>query len=449
LLVTSTVLSASSDDAIKSGPGISLELERLSLLSREQLAETLAQSVVQLKKLREELRGAELENHYLRELLRLARIEKYGPGSEKLSDEQLALLELEPGVSQAEVEAESERAQLRLPLRRAHKAVEHPGRQELPAHLPRVEKIIPCTPEQCVCAQCGKDKNLIGYETSEQLDVEPARHFVLVTKREKRACRRCEELGVETAAAPVRIIPKSLAGDRVIIDTIVNKYCDHLPLFRQSAMLERETGLELSRVTLCGWVMAVGELLMPVVGAMRWELLSGGYIQADETPVDVQSERTKGKNHQAYLWQYSRPGGQVVFDFQLDRGRQGPRQFLGEFAGILQTDGYTGYGKVGGKDMVHAGCWAHARRYFFQAVRLNRRDLLALGIVAEIDKLFELEAEAKAAGLGAAERLGLRGKKLSRSLKVSRSGLNRPEPRRSRAALWAKHAITPWVAGVS
>ena len=112
MLVTSTVLSASSDDAIKSGPGISLELERLSLLSREQLAETLAQSVVQLKKLREELRGAELENHYLRELLRLARIEKYGPGSEKLSDEQLALLELEPGVSQAEVEAESERANL-------------------------------------------------------------------------------------------------------------------------------------------------------------------------------------------------------------------------------------------------------------------------------------------------------------------------------------------------
>jgi transposase len=234
---------------------------------------------------------------------------------------------------------------------------------------------------------------------------------VLVTKREKRACRRCEELGVETAAAPARIIPKSLASDRVIIDTIVNKYCAHLPLFRQSAILERETGLRLSRVTLCGWVMAVGELLMPIVGAMRRELLSGGYIQADETPVDVQSERTRGKNHQAYLWQYSRPGGVVVFDFQLHRGREGPRQFLGEFAGILQTDGYSGYEKVGGKDMVHAGCWAHARRYVFQAVQLNKKDLLALGIVAEIDRLFELEAEAKAAGLGAEERLELRRQK--------------------------------------
>ena len=208
---------------------------------------------MRLKTMEKKLHGAELENRYLRELLRLARIEKYGPASEKLSEEQLALLELEPGVSQAEVEAESERAQLKLPLRKAPKSANHPGRQELPAHLPRVEKIIACTPEQCVCAQCGKNKDLIGYESSEQLEVEPAKHFVLVTKREKRACRGCEEQGVETAAAPARIIPKSLVSDRVIVDTVVRKYCDHLPLYRQSVMLERETGLEISRVTLCGW----------------------------------------------------------------------------------------------------------------------------------------------------------------------------------------------------
>jgi transposase len=408
LLTINTVLSVSSGEPIKLDPEISLELDRVSVSIRERIVETLAQSAMRLKTMEEKLHGAELENRYLRELLRLARIEKYGPASEKLSEEQLALLELEPGVSQAEVEAESERAQLKLPLRKAAKSASHPGRQELPAHLPRVEKIIASTPEQCVCAQCGKNKDLIGYESSEQLEVEPAKHFVLVTKREKRACRDCEEQGVETAAAPARIIPKSLVSDRVIVDTVVSKYCDHLPLYRQSAMLERETGLEISRVTLCGWVMAVGELLMPIRGAMHQELLSGGYIQADETPVDVQSERTKGKNHQAYLWQYSRPGGPVVFDFQLDRGGQGPRQFLGEFDGILQTDGYAGYGKVGGKNMVHAGCWAHARRYFFQAVQLNRKDLLALEIVVEIDKLFEVEADAKAAGLGAGERLELR-----------------------------------------
>ena len=141
MLITNTVLIASSEDAIKLDPEISLELERLNILSREQLAETLAQAVVGLKKLKEALRGTELENQYLRELLRLARIENYGPGSEKLSEGQLALLELEPGVSRAEVEAESQRAQLKLPLRRTYKTG-HPGRQESPAHLPRVEKII-------------------------------------------------------------------------------------------------------------------------------------------------------------------------------------------------------------------------------------------------------------------------------------------------------------------
>jgi transposase len=124
-------LSVSSEQPIKLDPDLSLELDRLSELTREKLVETLAQSAIRLKTMEEELRGAQLENHYLRELLRLARIEKYGPASEKLSDEQLALLELEPGVSQAEVEAESERAQLKLPLRKAPKPTSHPGRQEL------------------------------------------------------------------------------------------------------------------------------------------------------------------------------------------------------------------------------------------------------------------------------------------------------------------------------
>jgi len=105
----------------------------------------------------------------LEERLRLVRIEKYEPGSEKLSDDQLELLELEPGVSSAEVEAESQRQQLELPLRKPRK---HPGRQQLPAELPRVEQLITCTADQCVCGKCGKETTVIGYETSEQLDSE-------------------------------------------------------------------------------------------------------------------------------------------------------------------------------------------------------------------------------------------------------------------------------------
>ena len=139
------------------------------------------------------LQYAELKIQVLEERLRLKRIEKYGPGSEKLTSEQLELLELEPGVSTAEVRAESAREP--VPERPAEKTVrKHPGRQTLPAELPRVERVMACTPEQCICAGCGKETAVIGHEESEQLDVEPAKYFVVVTKREKRAAcwrRRC------------------------------------------------------------------------------------------------------------------------------------------------------------------------------------------------------------------------------------------------------------------
>ena len=354
---------------------------------------------------RDRLRFAEYKVRVLEERLRLVRIEKYGPGSEKLSDAQLELLELEPGVSSAEVQAESERAQLKLPLKGAKK---HPGRQELPADLPRIEKIIACTPEQCVCGNCGKENSVIGYEKSEQLDVKPAEYFVGVTKREKRACKDCEEQGVECAPVPVRIIEKGLASDRVVIDTVVSKYADHVPLYRQSAILERETGIDLSRATLDGWVMRVGELLRPITAAMGQELLSGYYIQADETTVGVQMHDGRGKNHQAYLWQYSRPVGPVVFDFRLGREREGPKRFLGNFEGILQSDGYGAYDHVGGPKIVHAACWAHARRKFFDAVKLNPKDQTSIRIVAQMDELFAIDAQARREGLSQSDRHLLR-----------------------------------------
>jgi hypothetical protein len=193
-------------------------------LQQKILEEALKKSSSRVASLEEKLRMAGLENRYLRDLLRRERIAKYGPGSEKLSDDQLALLEIEPGVNQAEVDAESQRPPLNLNLRKPRKAAAHPGRQEFPAHLPRVERIVTCTPEQCIGAQCGRGTDLIGYETSEQLDCEPAKPFVLVTKREKRACKACEEQGVQTALLPARIIPKSLVSDRVIIETVVSKY---------------------------------------------------------------------------------------------------------------------------------------------------------------------------------------------------------------------------------
>lgn len=359
--------------------------------------------------LERELQWAYTKIRVLEERLRLQRIQKYGPGSEKLSDAQLELLEFEPGVSLAEVQAESTRPPMPAAVVSGKKRRPHPGRQTLPADLPRQERVLVCLPEQCQCKTCGRTTAVIGYDESEQLDVEPARYFVVVTKREKRACKSCEQGGVAAAPLPARIVEKGLVSDRIVIDTVVRKYSDYLPLYRQSAILERETGLELSRATLDGWVMRVGELLVPVTAAIRRELLSGVYIQADETPVDVQTHDRRGKNHQAYLWQYSTPGGSVVFDFRLGRGRVGPKEFLSNFEGVLQTDGYVAYERdVGGPNLVHVCCWAHSRRLFFDALTLQPGDLTALALVHRIDELFAIDAEARAQNLDHAARHALR-----------------------------------------
>jgi transposase len=354
-----------------------------------------------------ELQYARLKIQVLEEKLRLQRIAKYGPGSEKLSNLQLDLLELEPGVSPSEVAAESEREA--LPPISNKKKRRHPGRQTLPSDLPRVERVIACTPEQCVCGGCGGETKVIGYEVSEVLEVKPAEYFVQVTKREKRACKTCEEQGVAMAPLPARIIDKSLVSDRIIIDTIVGKYADHSPLYRQSVIFLRDAGIEISRATMCGWVMTVGEMLAPVVGAMRRQLLAGSYIQADETTVDVQMHDCRGKNHQAYLWQYSTPGGATIFDFRMGRGREGPARFLDKFEGILQTDGYVAYDRgVGGPKMVHAACWSHARRLFVDAIKLNKLDAASIRIVELMDKLFAIDARARDEMMDHAARHALR-----------------------------------------
>ena len=173
----------------------------------------------QLNVTSQRLQLSELRVQLLEDKLRLQRIAKYGPGSEKLTSQQLELLELEPGVSNLEVAAEGEREA--LPPTPDKKKRKHPGRQTLPADLPRVERVIACTAEQCVCKGCGAETSVIGYEESEQLDVEPVKYFVLVTRREKRACKRCEERGVMAAPLPPRILEKSLVSDQVILDAII------------------------------------------------------------------------------------------------------------------------------------------------------------------------------------------------------------------------------------
>ena len=147
-------------------------------------------------------------------------------------------------------------------------------------------------------------------------------------------------------------------------------------------------------------------LVEPV--AYQFQLLGGSYIQADETTVDVQMHDGRGQNHQAYLWQYGTPGGGAVFDFRLGRGRDGPKKFLEQFEGILQTDGYGAYDHGGGPRIVLAACWAHARRKFFEAAQLNPSDAAATRIVRLIDDLFGIDAQAREQNLDHTERQALR-----------------------------------------
>jgi transposase len=366
---------------------------------------SVADPQIRIAQLERELQWAQLRIQVLEERLRQRRMQMLGPFSETLSKLQLELLaEEEPGVTTDEVEAEARREAVSKMPRRERRP--HPGRERLPENLPRVESVILCSERSC--STCGRETSLIGYDESEQLDVEPARYFVRVIRREKRTCRGCQQGTVTMAPLLPRIIEKGLASDNLVIATVVGKYCDHLPLYRQAAMLEREAGLEIGRATLDGWVMQVGELLNPIVQAMRKDLLSGTYLQADETTVPVQMHDRSGSNHQAYLWQYGRPGGETVFDFCMGRGRDGPLKFLGNWEGILQTDGYRAYEGVGGPKLVHVGCWAHARRKFVDAVKLHPQDGEAVKMVVRMDALFVVDREARRQGLSGAERLALR-----------------------------------------
>ena len=358
----------------------------------------------------------------LKEQLRLERIRKYGKHSEKLSDLQLELLGHEPAVSSEEIEAEAERDPLTeesneetntssSQTQKSRK--QHPGRNELPAYLERVEKIVVCAPAQCKCGKCGGETDVIGYEKTEVLDMNPIEFFVTVFKREKRACACCIEMGVETAATVERIAPKSILSDAVAIDFVVKKYCDASPLFRQRATLKRDLGLDVALSTINDSVLRVGELLIPLVGVMKRDLLTGGYIQADETPVGVQTPDKKGSNHRGYFWQYSSPGKGVVFDFEMTRSGEVPRKVFKDFRGILQTDGYAGYGDdVGAEGMTHACCLAHSRRKFIEAVKVRAKtkspDVDLVRVIALMDSLFAIDREAREQKLSLDNRNALR-----------------------------------------
>ena len=336
-----------------------------------------------------------VEIQRLLEAVRLLRHQRFGRTSERVVAEQRGLFNEAEQLVDTALPDEDE-AEVSVPAHTRRKR----GRKPLPDWIPREEILHDLAEEEKICAHDGTALQEIGREVCEQLEVIPAVFRVLRHVRPKYACPKCKT-GVKIAPVPPQPIPKSLASPSLLAHVAVSKYADALPLYRQAGMLER-AGIQLSRATLASWMVRASELLQPLVNLMAEEILSGDFLQMDETPFQVLKEEGKPATSLSYLW--VRRGGRpdhplLLYEYADSRRGQVAKDLLEGFQGILQTDGYEGYTEVGARPgVVHAGCWAHARRRFHDAVKAQKgggkkspRATKAQQGLAWIQKLYRIE----------------------------------------------------------
>jgi transposase len=209
------------------------------------------------------------------------------------------------------------------------------------------------------------------------------------------------------APLPPQPIEQGMVGPGLLAQILVSKYEYHQPLYRQEKMFRQQFGVELSRKTMGCWVEQAAELLKPVYRAIREDLLRGSYLQADETPIRYLDPDVKGKSQQGYLWVYSRPKSNVLFEWRVSRARAGPQEFLKKFRGKLQTDGYGAYESLAKQrgDLTLVGCWAHARRGFYEALAETKT---AAWFVRQIGQLYAVEKKLREQMAGPALREAMR-----------------------------------------
>ena len=381
------------------------------------------------------LRASRNEAEQLRQRMDQLLRRLFGRRSERLNPDQLLLFD-DPSANEAVAPATpTDAEEAAKPRRKGH------GRQQLPRHLPRDRRVYELSEAERLCHGCGKARVVIGQEMSEQLDYEPASLTVVEHVRLTYACPCCEKRRQAGAAAPVEptarpaaatlntaaapfsaaelkdaattaLIPvtpmvstfvtasrppspiaRGLAGPGLLAHVIVSKFCDHLPLYRCERMLAR-FGVTLSRSTLCDWLAQSAALLRPL-----WELLKGRVqqsrvIQTDDTPVRVQAQAGAAA-HQGRLWVQVGDAGHpgLVYFYSPNQEGQWPQAFLKGYKGFLQADAYTGYDALFATGTVmEVGCWAHARRKFFEAQKADPESALyALGVIRE---LYSVEREA-------------------------------------------------------
>src|SRR4051812_38131956 len=273
----------------------------------------------------------------------------------------------------------------------------HPVRMKLPEHLER--RIITLEPSADITGL-----SCIGEEVTEELDYEPGRLFVNRYVRPKYVSKDKE--GILIAPAKERPLPKAIAGAGLLAQTIIDKYVDHLPLYRQQQRFAREN-ITIPYATLTDWVHNTCRLIEPLYEALRKEVIASDYLHADETPIKVLDKDKKGETHRGYYWVYHNSiEGLVLFDYQMGRGREGPKQMLQDFKGHLQTDGYSAYEffKEDNSGITVLHCMAHARRKFYEALA-NDQPRAEHGLT-QIGKLYAIERRAKE--LDDEQRLALR-----------------------------------------
>jgi transposase len=340
--------------------------------------------------------------------LQLARLKrmKFGRSSEQL-DAQIAQLEF----SLEELEANTAAAAL-SPQVPASAPASRPVRKPLPDHLPREPYVHEPSTGACHCPECGGALRALGEDVSEVLEYIPEHWRVLKHVRPKYSCGACQR--IVQAAAPSRPIERGYAGPGLLAHVLVSKYCDHIPLYRQSQIYARE-GVELDRATLADWVGSVSALVDPLIRALTDHVMGAYKLHADDTPIPVLAPGM-GKTKSGRLWAYvrdDRPAGStdppaVLFRYSPDRKGERAREHLEHFRGILQADAYAGFDGLFNREhepLTEAACWAHARRKFFD-IHAATASPIAFEALERISALYQIEAEIR--GRPAAERKAVR-----------------------------------------
>ena len=338
----------------------------------------------EVTELRELVSTLQKENSLLRQKIDALCRRMYGCSSEKIEAGQLELLlQLVNSESASNPEPPAAVEKTAEPTRtRPERA------PRIPENLPVVEQVI----EPPEVTQEPEQWRLISQEISEQLDYEPGRFLRRRIIRKKYVHVSDPDRAPILAPLPEKLLDRGVAGPGLLAHILVSKYCDHLPLYRQEQIFAQRHKINLPRATLARWVELCADWLQPIYEQIRTGVMAGGYVQVDETPVAYLAPG-HGQTKQGYLWTACRPGGDALYRWETSRAADCLERLLPrEFKGVLQCDGYSAYPAFakGRNGIQLAGCWAHARRKFHEALEQSPRP--AGWIMRQIQHLYRIES---------------------------------------------------------